>query len=152
MNEENKLSLQGILMKFAEDGPRDMFTKQNVLLFAKNDIEAVKEAFSEWESAGAVRCLAEIETALPETMVVKIDLKKLTKIYQDNCVKKGVAIYRNMNPEEKVEFLRRLDGPKLRNEILHCLDPEERAQALKCLDPALLVDASAKAPLKINLW
>lgn len=132
-----KRGLMGILARIVDDTHRDTFTKKEILCYIDNDEMAAEEALSNWALRGGASLLADFESASPEAIVLRVDLKRLNEIYYEDCAIERAESYRDLSPEEKTEFFNRLDGPKLRAETLQNLEPEERAEALERLDPKL---------------
>ena len=80
MNTEIKESLHGCLVRYGEEGPRDAFTKQNILDFSKGDIETADAALKGWASQGAVYILSDLRSAPMEALVVRINFPRLSSL------------------------------------------------------------------------
>ena len=84
MIEKSKDILHAALIHYGLEGPRNVFTKRDVMAFANDDLGAIEFAFEEWEKAGAIHQLADIRAVTPDTPVVQIvfaSLRSLLKGY-----------------------------------------------------------------------
>ena len=80
MNNSILRRLIGALVRYSEDGPRDTFTKQDVLDICFDDSDAARQSLHELVKFGGIELLGDFDQISRDQPIVRVFLEKLSAL------------------------------------------------------------------------